>query len=145
MTSASTSVSTIASRSFPVKAAYRNTLFSHRRSVDSDQAGLNPDLADFIPTSALKNVGTGLARSIKLDMVGKLAYGSAETLGFAQNGVELLNDDHYQEMVSEEIRAQVAELQEKIASGEIEVYTTAGANGMDSAAIEELKASVAVK
>ena len=109
--------------------------------VDSDQAGLNPDLADFIPTSALKNVGAGLARSIKLDMAGKLAYGTAETLGFAQNGVELLDDEHYQEMVPEEIRTQVEELREKIAAGEIEVYTSAT---MDSAAIEELKASVAV-
>ena len=109
--------------------------------VDSDQAGLNPDLADFIPTSALKNVGAGLARAIKLDIDGELAYGSAETLGFAENGVELLDDEHYQEMVPEEIRAQVAELQEKIASGEIEVYTSAN---MSSAEIEELKASVAL-
>jgi len=110
--------------------------------VDSDQAGLNPDLADFIPTSALKNVGAGLSRAIKLDMQGKLPYGSAETLGFAENGVELLDDAHYQEMVPEEIRAQVAELQEKIASGEIEVLTSAN---MDATEIEELKASVAVK
>ena len=110
--------------------------------VDSDQAGLNPDLADYIPTSALKNVGAGLARAIKLDLDGELAYGSAETLGFAENGVELLDNDHYQEMVPEEIRAQVDELQAKIASGEIEVYTSAD---MDSKAIEDLKASVAVK
>ncbi len=110
--------------------------------VDSDQAGLNPDLADFIPTSALKNVGAGLSRAIKLDMQGKLSYGSAETLGFAENGVELLDDAHYQEMVPEEIRTQVAELQEKIASGEIEVLTSAN---MDASEIEELKASVAVK
>ena len=113
--------------------------------VDSDQAGLNPDLADYIPTSALKNVGASLAQAIKLDMAGKLTYGQAETYGFAENGVQLLDDDHYKEMVSEEIRDQVAELQEKIASGEIEVYTTRGADGMDSKAVEELKASVAVK
>ncbi|MBO7711225.1 MAG: BMP family ABC transporter substrate-binding protein, partial [Lachnospiraceae bacterium] len=104
--------------------------------------GLNPDLADFIPTSALKNVGEGLARAIKLDLDGELAYGSAETLGFAENGVELLDNDHYQEMVPEEIRTQVDELREKIAAGEIEVYTSAT---MDSKAIEDLKASVAVK
>ena len=110
--------------------------------VDSDQAGLNPDLADFIPTSALKNVGEGLARAIKLDMQGKLPYGEAETLGFADNGVELLDDAHYQEMVPQEIRDQVAELQQKIADGEIEVLTSAT---MTSDEIEELKASVAVK
>ena len=45
-------------------------------------------------------------------------------------------------MVPEDIRAQVEELREKIADGEIEVYTSAT---MDAKAIEDLKASVAVK
>ena len=110
--------------------------------VDSDQAGLNPDLADYIPTSALKNVGAGLARAIKLDIDGELVYGEAETLGFAENGVELLDNDHYKEMVPEEIRTQVAELQEKITNGEIEVLTSAT---MTAEEIEDLKASVAVQ
>ena len=110
--------------------------------VDSDQAGLNPDLAPYIPTSALKNVGAGLARSIKLDMMGQLKYGEAESLGFRQNGVELLDDEHYQEMVPEDIRAQVKELEEKISDGEIEVVTSAN---MTTEEIEALKASVAVK
>jgi len=64
--------------------------------VDSDQAALLPDKADYIPTSALKNVGNSLYRAIKLDMDGgKLAYGTAEKLGFAEGGVELVKDDHY--------------------------------------------------
>lgn len=109
--------------------------------VDSDQAGLNPDLADVIPTSALKNVGAGLARAIKLDMEGQLPYGQSETLGFAENGVVLLDNEHYQEMVPEDIRAQVAELQEKISKGEIEVLTS---SDMTAEEIEALKASVAV-
>ena len=110
--------------------------------VDSDQAGLNPDLADYIPTSALKNVGAGLARAIKMDIDGELVYGEAETLGFAEDGVELLDDDHYKEMVPEDIRTQVAEYQEKITNGEIEVLTSAT---MTAEEIEDLKASVAVQ
>ena len=110
--------------------------------VDSDQAGLNPDLAPYIPTSALKNVGAGLARAIKLDMQGKLPYGEAETLGFKENGVQLLKDAHYEEMVPEDIRAQIDELEKKISNGEIEVVTSAN---MTTEEIEDLKASVAVK
>ena len=45
-------------------------------------------------------------------------------------------------MVPEEIRAEVAELQEKISSGEIEVLTSAA---MTADEIEALKASAAVK
>ena len=110
--------------------------------VDSDQAGLNPDLADVIPTSALKNVGAGLSRALKMDMDGELEWGTFETLGFAENGVELLDNEHYQEMVPEDVRAEIAELQEKISSGEIEVLTS---NTMTAEEIEALKASAAVK
>ena len=109
--------------------------------VDSDQAGLNPDLADVIPTSALKNVGASLSQAIKKDMEGELAWGTAETYGFAENGVALLDNEHYQEMVPEEARAEVAELQEKISNGEIEVLTS---SAMTAEEIEALKASVAV-
>nr|WP_312579678.1 BMP family ABC transporter substrate-binding protein [Sedimentibacter sp.] len=94
--------------------------------VDSDQAALLPEKADYIPTSALKNVGNSLYRAIKLDMEGKLAYGSSEKLGFAEGGVELVKDAHYEAMVPENIRTKIEELEEKIISGEIVVDTSAG-------------------
>jgi basic membrane protein A len=109
--------------------------------VDSDQAGLNPDLADYIPTSALKNVGAGLARAIKLDLEGNLPYGESETPGFAEGGVELLEDAHYEEMVPQEIRDKIDEIQEKLANNEIEVLTS---STMTAEEIEALKASVSV-
>ena len=110
--------------------------------VDSDQAALLPDYADSIPTSALKNVGDALYRAIKLDMEGQLAYGTTESLGFADNGVGLVEDAHYEEMVPEEVRTYVADLQQQITDGEITVYT---AGEMTTDEIEELKASVAVQ
>lgn len=94
--------------------------------VDSDQAALLPEKADFIPTSALKNVGNSLLRAIKLDMEGKLEFGMSEKLGFAEGGVELVKDAHYEEMVPEAIRTKVDELEQKIISGEIIVETSAG-------------------
>lgn len=110
--------------------------------VDSDQAALLPDYADCIPSSALKNVGDALYSAIKLDMEGQLAYGTTESFGFAENGVGLVEDAHYEEMVPEEVRTYVAEMQQKITDGEITVYTSAD---MTTDEIEELKASVAVQ
>lgn len=94
--------------------------------VDSDQAALLPEKADFIPTSALKNVGNSLLRAIKLDMEGKLEFGMSEKLGFAEGGVELVKDAHYEEMVPEATRKVIEELEAKIISGEIVVDTSAG-------------------
>lgn len=91
--------------------------------VDSDQASLLPEYAKNIPTSALKNVGNSLYRAIKLDLDGQLTYGTAETLGFAEGGVEIVKDAHYEEMLPENIRTTLDELEQKIISGEIVVET----------------------
>jgi basic membrane protein A len=113
--------------------------------VDSDQASLLPDYADNIPTSALKNVGNSLIRAIKLDMEDSLEYGQLEYLGFAEGGVELLQDEHYEEIVPEEIRTKVAELQQQITDGEIVVPTALGDNAMSDDEIQALVDSVKVK
>lgn len=113
--------------------------------VDSDQAALLPDYAANIPTSAIKNVGNSLIRAIKLDMEGELAYGTLEYLGFAEGGVELVLDEHYEEVVPEEIRTKVAELQEQITNGEITVPTALGDDAMSEDDIQALIDSVKVQ
>lgn len=110
--------------------------------VDSDQAALLPDYAPYIPTSALKNVGNALMIALKQDMEGGLPYGTQAFFGFAEGGVSLVKDAHYEEMVPEEIRAAVDELEGKISSGEIEVYSS---STMTTDEIEALKASVALQ
>ncbi len=92
--------------------------------VDSDQAALLPDYADCIPTSALKNVGNSLILAIKADMEGTLEYGTTAIMGFAEGGVELVKDDHYEEMLPQEIRDKLDELEQQIIDGEIVVDTT---------------------
>lgn len=57
------------------------------------------DYAANIPTSALKNVGNSLVRAIKEDIDGELPYGTLEYLGLADGGVELVEDEHYEEVV----------------------------------------------
>lgn len=107
--------------------------------VDSDQAALLPDQAEFIPTSALKNVGNSLIRAIKLDLDGKLEYGKAESLGFAEGGVNLVKDAHYEEMLPEDIRTKIDELEKDIIDGKIVVDT---ALGKTTEEVEAIKATV---
>ncbi len=104
--------------------------------VDSDQAALLPDMAKHIPTSALKNVGNSLIRAIKADMEGKLTYGVAESMGFAEGGVEIVKDAHYEEMLPESIRATIDQLEADITSGKIVVDTSFGKTD------EEIKALI---
>ena len=110
--------------------------------VDSDQAQTMANYAANIPTSALKNVGNAIYRSIVMDMNGELSYGTTETLGFAEGGVALVKDAHYEEVVPEEIRTAVEDLEAKVTSGEIEVKS---ALTMTADEITEMKASVAVE
>lgn len=110
--------------------------------VDSDQAALLPQYANSIPTSALKNVGNSLYRAIKLDLEGNLAYGTTETLGFKEGGVEIVKDSHYEEILPEAIRTKLDELEAKITSGEITVQT---AMGMTTEEVEAIKGEVQVK
>lgn len=107
--------------------------------VDSDQAALLPEQAEYIPTSALKNVGNSLIRAIKLDLEGKLTYGAAESLGFAEGGVNLVKDAHYEEMLPENIRTKIDELEQDIIDGKIVVDSALGKTQEE---IDAIKASV---
>ena len=113
--------------------------------VDSDQAALLPDYAENIPTSALKNVGNSLIRAIKADMEGNLEYGVLEYLGFAEGGVELVEDAHYDEILPEAIRTKVAELKDQIINGELTVPTTLGENAISEDDFNALVDSVKVQ
>lgn len=110
--------------------------------VDSDQAATLPDYADWILTSAMKNVGTAVYQAVLRDMDGELPYGTLETLGFAEGGVGLVKDAHYEEMVPEDIRAQVEDLEAKITNGEI---TVSSAYEMSNDEVHALIDSVAVE
>ena len=105
--------------------------------VDSDQAALLPDKAHVIPTSALKNVGNSLYRAIKADMDGNFEYGRAESLGFAEGGVEIVKDAHYEEMLPEGIRAKLDELEQKIIDGDIVVDTALGKSTEEIQAVKD--------
>ncbi|MFJ5717861.1 BMP family ABC transporter substrate-binding protein [Neobacillus sp. NPDC093127] len=111
--------------------------------VDSDQALLfkdsAPDKADLIVSSALKRVDTSLIRAIDMHMDGKLSYGKLEVLGFNEDCIGLAENDIYKNLVSEEVRNELKEIEKKIISGEIKVTS---ASGMDADQLNKLRNSV---
>jgi basic membrane protein A and related proteins len=91
--------------------------------VDSDQAALFADekeKSDLILTSVLKRVDQSLLRAIDMHMEGTLPYGSAESLGFKEKAIDIVDTNTN---VSAEIMEELAEIEQKIVNGEIEVKT----------------------
>ncbi len=111
--------------------------------VDSDQALIfmetDPAKAKLITTSVLKRVDMSLLRAIDMHMAGTCPYGKAETLGFAEEAVGLADNEVYRDLVPEDIRTLVSDLEAKIQSGEIKVST---ALGMDSDKLNSMRNSV---
>jgi basic membrane protein A and related proteins len=95
--------------------------------VDSDQALIiaetNPEQAEFIPTSMLKNVDNSLYRAMKLYIEGTLPFGEAEALGVAEGGVGLAKNEYYDKMTPDDVKAKIEEVEQMLIDGEIVVDT----------------------
>lgn len=106
--------------------------------VDSDQALIfGEPTANFIPTSALKNVDQSLLRAVELEYEGKTPYGKVENLGIVENGVGLAKNEYYEKLVPEEVREEIEGLSEKILNGEIKVDTAFGKSNEEIQAIKD--------
>ncbi len=95
--------------------------------VDSDQAVIvaetDPDQAERILTSMLKNVDNSIFRAITLHLEGELPYGSTESLGIPEGGVGLAKNEFYDMATSEDIKAMVEAAEAAVVNGDIEVQT----------------------
>jgi basic membrane protein A len=95
--------------------------------VDSDQYAIeketNPELADTILTSMLKNVDNSLYRALSMFFDGTLPLGSNEVLGIAEGGVGLAYNDYYESMTPQDVKDTIAATQEKVTAGEIVIET----------------------
>lgn len=94
--------------------------------VDSDQyeyykSSENPELADVILTSMLKQVGDSFVTFFGDVEAGKDVWGKMNTLGLKENSVGYVDNEFFQTNVPQEIRDKMKESQEKILAGEIEV------------------------
>ncbi|MBC7233875.1 MAG: BMP family ABC transporter substrate-binding protein [Chloroflexi bacterium] len=95
--------------------------------VDSDQAIIvkdtDPQQAERILTSMLKNVDNSLFRALKLHLEGKLVYGQAEYLGIAEGGVGLAKNEYYEKYTPTDVKARVEQAEKDILEGKIKVDT----------------------
>ena len=94
--------------------------------VDSDQYTYykdseNPELADVILTSMLKNVGDSFVAFFDQVEAGEDVWGKVNSLGLTDNAVGYVDNEFFQENVPQEVRDAMAEAAEKIAAGEIDV------------------------
>ena len=95
--------------------------------VDSDQYAIekdtNPELADTILTSMMKNVDNSLYRAFQLYFAGTLPVGTNEVLGIAEGGVGLAYNDYYEAMTPQDVKDTIAATQEKVTNGDIVIAT----------------------
>ncbi|MCT4598486.1 MAG: BMP family ABC transporter substrate-binding protein [Vallitalea sp.] len=111
--------------------------------VDSDQAlefkDKDPEKAELIATSVLKRVDNSLLRAIDKHIEGTLSYGQAESLGFKEEAIVLADNEFSDKLISDELKQELKEIEEKIINGEIEVKS---AITMEQKELDELKDSV---
>lgn len=97
--------------------------------VDADQAEAlagdgKTDVAEHIVSSVLKNIDQVLLYSVQRHVEGTLPYGTEEPLGMVEKAVGLAdNEDYYRAMTTEDMRAKIDALAEKINGGEIDVLS----------------------
>ena len=107
--------------------------------VDSDQAmlftGVSEDKANVILTSVMKEVGNSLVRAASMEMEGTLPWGTFESLGLAEEGVGLADNQYYQANVPEDINAAVDAANEAVMNGEVVVTSALHADTATSQAI----------
>ena len=101
--------------------------------VDSDQYEVfkteKPDLANSIVTSSLKNVGLSLQVLLREMIDGTYEWSQIRWFGIPEGCAGIAENENYLAKVSEEDRATLNDIKEKVASGEIKVST---AYGMDA-------------
>ena len=73
------------------------------------------------------------------DINGELAWGTSESLGIAEDGVGLAKNDVYEAAFTDEQKAKIEEIQEKVVSGEIQVDS---AIGMSTEELDQIRNAV---
>lgn len=88
--------------------------------VDSDQNDLHPE---HVLASMLKQIGNSVYDSIAKAQADELEYGTLTVYGLANEGVALVYNDA---LVPQEVKDQVADLEQQVVDGDIEVDSAFG-------------------
>ncbi|XMB85977.1 BMP family ABC transporter substrate-binding protein [Mycoplasmatota bacterium WC44] len=109
--------------------------------VDSDQAMLfadsNPEKAEKIVSSMLKQVDVSFLHAFDMWMDETIEMGTAQVFGLKLDTVTLADNKYFQDLVSEDIRTYLAEVEKKIEDGEIVVSSALNLSAEEVDAIIE--------
>ncbi|EMA31406.1 basic membrane lipoprotein [Halobiforma nitratireducens JCM 10879] len=89
--------------------------------VDADQSLTEPDYADVILASMVKQVDTAIYSAIESVVNDEFAGGETETLGLEADGVEAVYGDTIGDEIPDEVTDALAESRQAIIDGEIDV------------------------
>ena len=95
--------------------------------VDSDVWLLihetEPELAERIPTSMVKNVGNALFRALELEMSGELPFGTTEIVGIREGAIGLARNDYYEAITPDSVRETVEQAEADVINCRVLVDT----------------------
>jgi len=95
--------------------------------VDSDQYAYykdtNPDRAELIVTSVLKEVGNVIYDSVLAYINQNLEFATLVTYGLSEGIIDIADNENYQDKVPEELRIYIADLKAQIISGELDIVS----------------------
>ncbi|MNO24131.1 Membrane lipoprotein TmpC precursor [compost metagenome] len=111
--------------------------------VDSDQSEMlkdtDPEKANLIITSSMKNVDQSILRAVKKYKEGTLEFGKRETLSFTEGAVGIAKNDVYNSAFTDEMKARIDEIEQKLISKEI---TVSDAVSMETSEVEKIRNAV---
>lgn len=109
--------------------------------VDLDQAkqleANDPEISAHIMTSAMKNLDTLLYNQVQLYLEDSIVWGEHHLFGLKDGTMALADNEYFRDAVPQEVIDEIAEVEEKIVSGEIEIPTAIGMSAEDLQAIKD--------
>ena len=113
--------------------------------ADADEAtniaSTSKETAEHIVTSVIKAYYNMVSPIVAEVGAGTAEWGTHSKIPYADGGVTLADNEFYQALVPEEVRAQLTEIADKMIAGEIEVSTAYGASTEDIDALKALAAA----
>lgn len=99
--------------------------------VDSDYAAMleenYPETAAHIPTSAIKDWAGLVEKALEGFADGTLPWGTHQIYGYKDGGVALVENEYYDKLVPDSVKAEYQEILSKLLEGGIEIGTAIGA------------------
>lgn len=96
-----------------------------------------PELAPYILSSSLKNIGASLVAAVEGWKDGSMSFEEDYVLGLESGSVGLAKNENYESIVPEDVKALIDETEQKIINGDIKVSTAFGMTTEEIAALRD--------